>query len=304
MSIVNYSVLAASAGYGYKPPFQSDESGMHGSPEFPIAAYHADVTDNFVSWHWHEELEFGFVIEGSVLIECGNAKTTLHEGDIYFLNSNTLHALFRSDNEQKSVFHSIVVNGSIIGGRENSIYHRKYLLPIIGNQGLRQFIFTPADKSYSKIYSLLNNIWNAVHTEVPDYELTVRNELSMLFRILVHLSEKDMPINPTKNIVWETRLRDMLNFIHTHYSEKITLDDIAAAAFISKSEVLRCFKSIMGQSPVGYLKNYRLRNAAYLIENASYSINTICELCGFDDHSYFSKSFKELYGCSPREYKK
>ncbi|MFR3300559.1 MAG: helix-turn-helix transcriptional regulator [Ruminococcus bicirculans (ex Wegman et al. 2014)] len=79
---------------------------------------------------------------------------------------------------------------------------------------------------------------------------------------------------------------------------------LASAAFVSKSEVLRCFKNITGQSPFEYLKNYRLRNAAYMIKNTSDSINAICGLCGFDDHSYFSKAFKEAYGCSPRDFRK
>ncbi|HBM26761.1 MAG: helix-turn-helix transcriptional regulator [Ruminococcus bicirculans] len=68
--------------------------------------------------------------------------------------------------------------------------------------------------------------------------------------------------------------------------------------------MLRCFKNITGQSPFEYLKNYRLRNTAYMIKNTSDSINAICGLCGFDDHSYFSKAFKEAYGCSPRDFRK
>ena len=303
MSIVDYSVLNGNTEYGYNPPFKSDETSMHGKADFPIAVYNADVTDNFVSWHWHEEFEFGYVTEGRVLMECGNTKITLNKGDIYFINANTLHALFRSATNQKCVFHSIVTHSSIIGGKENSVYYQKYLLPITENQSLRELVFTPRDKNYPSLLSHLEKIWNAANEQASDYELAVRNELSEVFCMLVHLSENDMPVYSAASIVQETRLRDILGFIHTHYAEKITLDDIANAAFISKSEVLRCFKNIIGQSPISYLKNYRLRNAAYMIENTSYSITTICELCGFDDHSYFSKSFKEVYGCTPREYK-
>lgn len=302
MSIVNYNILGSDTGYGYNPPFKSDETGFHGTPDFPISAYLADVTDNFVSWHWHEEFELGYVTEGSVLMESGNKRFTLNKGDIYFLNSNTLHALFRSCQDSKCVFRSVVANGSIIGGREDSVFYKKYILPVTSNANLREIIFTPADSNYNKILNHLKTVWNAVNIKVPDYELTVRNELSSVFRRIVKLSEADINGN-TANLVQEIRLRDILNYIHAHYSEKITLDDIAAAAFISKSEVLRCFKSIIGQSPISYLKNYRLRNAAYMIQNTEYSINTISELCGFDDHSYFSKSFKEVYGCSPREYR-
>ena len=91
MSIVDYSVLKNEE-HGAEPPFKSDESGLHGEADFPIAVYDADVTNNFVSWHWHEELEFGYVTEGSVLIECGKNKHILNTGDIYFVNANTLHA--------------------------------------------------------------------------------------------------------------------------------------------------------------------------------------------------------------------
>ena len=52
MSILDYSVLR-NEDYGTNPPFKSDETGLHGDAEFPIAVYHADVTNNFVSWHWH-----------------------------------------------------------------------------------------------------------------------------------------------------------------------------------------------------------------------------------------------------------
>lgn len=303
MSVVDYSVLNK-VDHSLNPPFKSDETGLHGNAEFPIAVYHADVTDNFVSWHWHEELEFGFVVEGSVLIECGKNKYTLNKDDIYFINSNTLHAMFKADLQPKSAFRSVVVHGSVIGGKENSIYHRKYLLPITDNNGLRELIFTVKDSCYSKIYGLLTNIWNSENIKVPYHELIVRNELSELFRILLQLSENNRTAPSAASIVQETRLRDIMLFIHDHYAEKITLEDMASAAFISKSEVLRCFKNITGQSPFEYLKNYRLRNAAYMIQNTSDSINTICGLCGFDDHSYFSKVFKAAYGCSPRDYKK
>lgn len=302
MSIIDYSVLQ-NTNYGANPPFKSDETGLHGDAEFPIAVYHADVTNNFVSWHWHEELEFGFVVEGSVLIECGKNRHILSKGDIYFVNSNTLHAMFKAGSEPKSAFRSIVVHGSIVGGKEDSVFHRKYLAPIT-DSGLRELIFTDKDSGYSKILGRLTNIWNAENIKIPDHELIVRSELSELFRILIHLSEKSMDTRQSASNAQEARLRDILRFIHEHYAEKITLEAMSDAAFISKSEVLRCFKNITGQSPFEYLKNYRLRNAAYMIQNTSEPINTICGLCGFDDHSYFSKAFKAVYGCSPRDFRK
>jgi len=46
-------------------PFTIDETGTHGTPEFPVAIYHDDITDNFVNWHWHAEIEIGYVEAGT-----------------------------------------------------------------------------------------------------------------------------------------------------------------------------------------------------------------------------------------------
>jgi len=134
-------------------------------------------------------------------------------------------------NHKKDAFRSIVFDGSIVGGNENSVFYNKYLLPILNNNHLRDLVLTPKDNYHQKIFESLTNTWDTIFSEIPDYEMIVRNELSNLFRILIHLPENN----------------------------------------------LRCFKSIIGQSPVKYLKNYRLQSAAYMIRNTDYAIGAICE---------------------------
>ena len=142
-----------------------------------------------------------------------------------------------------------------------------------------------------------------IRHEPEDYEISVRNLLSDYFAVLSHVHQADSVSSSSVNLLLEDRVQIILNYIHANYSKNITLDDLAMVANVSKSEVLRCFKSIINISPIKYLKNFRLQNAAYMLKNSSYSIQTIYELCGFDSNSYFSKSFKEIYLCSPREYR-
>ncbi|MCM1335369.1 MAG: AraC family transcriptional regulator [Bacteroides sp.] len=281
-----------------------NETGMHGTPDFPIAIYNDNVTIECVNWHWSEELDVGIVTEGSVLLACGNCKYTLSEGDIFFVNSNVLHFMGNADPPKKSAFRSIVFHGSLIGGDENSVFHQKYLLPIIGNPNLRELTVKPNSIYHKRLSKLLTNVWDLILSESPDYEIVVRSELSELFRILLHMPENNVVIYSESNFIQENRVRMIMDHINAHYSESITLDELAKAVSVSKSEVLRCFKNIVGQSPIQYLKNYRLQAAAYLLKNTDYSVGTICELCGFGDNSYFAKSFKEMYHCSPREYEK
>ena len=69
-------------------PINIDETGTHGTIEFPAAIYLDDVTNDFVNWHWHAEIEIGYVEAGEILLECGNRKYTLTPGELFFVNSN------------------------------------------------------------------------------------------------------------------------------------------------------------------------------------------------------------------------
>ncbi len=167
-----------------------DETGLQGSLDFPVAIYLDDVTNDYVNWHWHKEFEIGFVTDGTVNVECGNRKYILKSGDIFFVNSDVLHSMYNGAPPHNSIFKSITFDGSVIAGDTNSIFYTKYLTPIRNNNNLRDFVLKPNDNNYSRLLSLISNIWEAVYLETPDYEITVRNELSNIFRILIHLPEK------------------------------------------------------------------------------------------------------------------
>jgi transcriptional regulator GlxA family with amidase domain len=95
----------------------------------------------------------------------------------------------------------------------------------------------------------------------------------------------------------------MTQFIKDHCGEKLTLDDIAAAADISTRECTRCFARCINTSPIVYLTQTRLSMAADLLAGSAKSIIEISEECGFSSPSYFGKVFREAMGCTPKEYR-
>lgn len=284
-------------------PFNIDETGTHGTPEFPAAIYLDDVTENFVNWHWHAEIEIGYVDEGTILLECGNRKYTLAKGDLFFINSNVLHAMSNLCKGTPAIFRSIAFAASIISSNTESVYYKRYLHPIIHSSNFRDFIWKSDSEFFLKLGNTIKTAWELINQEPVDYEISVRNSLSDFFAVLSHIPEVGGAASKSNSLLMEDRVQIILNYIHANYAKSITLNDLALAANVSKSEVLRCFKSIIHVSPIKYLKVFRLQNAAYLLKNSTYSIQTIYELCGFDNNSYFSKSFKEIYLCSPREYR-
>ncbi|MGL6198127.1 MAG: helix-turn-helix transcriptional regulator [Lachnospiraceae bacterium] len=92
----------------------------------------------------------------------------------------------------------------------------------------------------------------------------------------------------------------MTQYIEQHYPEKITLQDIANSADISKSEALRCFKNGVQAAPFVYLNRYRLHIAKSLLTGTTRPITDIAESVGFDSVSYFDRMFKRTFGMTPR----
>ena len=78
---------------------------------------------------------------------------------------------------------------------------------------------------------------------------------------------------------------------------------VAASASISKSECFRCFSELSKTTPIEYINQFRLLQAAQALSNSGKSISDICYATGFNNTSYFSKRFKEQYGMSPKAYR-
>ena len=86
--------------------------------------------------------------------------------------------------------------------------------------------------------------------------------------------------------------------------EKITIEEIAKVAEFSESHFMRYFKETMGTSFFVYLKDYRLTMASRLLISSESSILDIAAEVGFDNLSYFNRSFKQKYGMTPSQFRK
>ena len=95
----------------------------------------------------------------------------------------------------------------------------------------------------------------------------------------------------------------MLRFIHANHSSELNTKRIADSVMISESECLRCFHTTINTTPIQYLKQYRIQQAAHLLVFSADKISDIAARCGFQDMSYFTKTFKQLKGCVPSEYR-
>ncbi len=284
-----------------------DEHGRelveHGTPLFPIGCYHDNLQETEVPWHWHEELEAGIITEGESLVAIGTEKRVLKKGDGFFINSEVLHGAW-AEGLESCRFHSMAFHARLVGAGMDSVFWQKYLQPLLGNASLKGVFFYSSVDWQREAMEAVEEAWQSCVQEPRGYEFQVRNALSrFLFLLHEHQGTAGNRLSD-KALRDGERIKVMLQYIQEHYQEEISTTQIARSASISVSECLRCFRSMIGTTPIAYLKQLRVQKASGLLGTTDWKIAEIAAQCGFQEMSYFAKSFREIKGCTPSECRK
>jgi len=287
-------------------PIRTDSLGRelicHGNTMFPVACYHDDLRDMPVPWHWHEELEVLIVEKGSVRVGVNGADYVLKQGEGFFINTGVLHGVWPEDSAQECRLHSIVFRPGFVGGTPESVLWQKYVEPLISDTGRGWVCFTGSQAWEREALGAIEAGWQACAAEAEGFEFTVREQLS---KIILLLEQYALPRKkPSAKKLRETeRIKDMLSYIQNGYAEEMTLAQIAESANVSENECMRCFRSVIGVSPMQYVRQTRLQKAAELLLLTDRKVTDIGSACGFQEMSYFAKAFRVQYGCTPSQFR-
>ena len=281
---------------------KGQELTVHGTPLFPAAFYNDKLEHYRVPWHWHDELEAVVIASGETTVSAGQQHYTLRAGQGFFVNANVLHAAMGSRGTWCS-YHTVVFHPRLIGGGIDSVFWQNYLRPLLGS-GLKSVALDGSQPWHQQALDDIESAWQEGAADAPGYEFRVRAALSDLIFLLSQHLPKAIAGPTEKGVRDNDRIKQMLRFIQENYAEEIDVSDIAKSAMISESECLRCFKGTIGIPPIQYVKRYRVQKAAELLGSTDQKIADIGALCGFQDTSYFIRSFREVKGMSPGAYRK
>lgn len=277
------------------------ETVRHGNSSYPFAYYPEDIWQfdfHRVDWHWHHELEFLFVAKGTAICLVGTNKIELHQGCGLFINSSILHRF----EAQGSTFVPNIVFSPTLLAPESSLIYEKYISPVI-NSSIEYQIFNPHTAWQNHVLQLLSQVLALQETDENNELCTIQ----LLFKIwdimTKHIDLASSPSDLYRFNHKQARLQTMMQYIHDHYTEEITLETIAASASISKSGALHIFQSGIHISPVAYLIQYRLAQAAEQLCTTQKSVSSIAEETGFASSGYFCRKFRQHYHMSPNEYR-
>ena len=278
------------------------ETIQHGSKEYPFHFYYDNLElfdFHCIEWHWHTEFEFVYVETGTVYFGISDKQFALSEGQGVFINSKILHRYFSQGN---AIVPNFVLMPYFIAAQDSLIY-QKYVLPIMASPMDYQ-IFSQDIPWQAQALSLMREI-TAAQEKASDVELVNSYLIQKIWHILYQNTDVEhMGKKENYSASSQARLQLMMQYIHQKSAYNISLSDIADQAKVSKSTALNLFQRYLGISPVTYLINYRLQEAAKLLASTEKKITVISKDTGFDSVDYFCKAFKKYYKLTPTEYRK
>lgn len=98
-------------------------------------------------------------------------------------------------------------------------------------------------------------------------------------------------------------LESVVHFMNENIERKVSLAEMAAFAGYSSSHFSALFCGLTGQSPMAYFNQLRIQRACELLDFTDMKVNQVSFKVGIEDPYYFSRLFKQVMGCSPREYR-
>ena len=286
--------------------YQQREQIHYNDTMFPVEYFCdelASLPNRAGPLHWHTDFEIATALSSVLDFQVGQQHIKLKAGESIFVNGNILHGIKQLSGDIPDPMPNIVFSGGVIAPETSEIY-RKYIQPIAHCDELPFVVFNQKNSWHEEVNRLIKNVYYLMSEQGQCYEMAVQRYLSRILEyIFSNFDDLPKAENIRIQINTQIRIQKMLSYIQEHYTESVTLEDIAKAANISRSEAGRCFKTYMGCSPVEALIQHRLQIAHRLIKDTRLTFKEISCSCGFNSVHYFIRQFRQSYGYTPGQYR-
>lgn len=247
--------------------------------------------------HWHGMFELIRIVEGTAHCVINGEDHLLAEGDVCAINRLQLHRMYCDVEE--CTFLRLLVDPALFAPHR-AVYQR-YLVPMLTDETFAHVKIAKRDATH--IAHTLDHMAEANETKPVAYELELIAMAYLIFQqlfVLYQSAKKRDVVQPSADLVL---FRRMAGFIHRHYQEKLSLEEIATAGSVSKSKCGQLFKKYASQTPIEFLNLYRLSLSAEMLSGTDKSIAEVASSCGFCQQSYYNRLFLREYGLTPNEYR-
>lgn len=242
--------------------------------------------------HKHRDVELDFIIRGNLKVNIAGDEKILRSNEFCLINSSDFHSTLWTDAPDIHIKYQVILL---------SYSFLKSYMPDFDDY---RFELSSAE-AYHEIATELRTINELIMSNGKFAELHI---LSSLIHIIDVLFSQCAVRRSARELQTEIPVYDYLSnaemYIHEHYRESLTLEDIAGYIGLSKNYFAKYFKQKQGKTVMQYLGEVRLKNTIIDITNSDISETAAAMRNGFSSVKSFINTFKSVYHCTPSEYKR
>jgi AraC-like DNA-binding protein len=252
-----------------------------------IELLHARYIDYSFARHTHEGMAVGVIEEGAESFYYRGAIHTAPAGQIVVFNPGEAHTGQGAD-EHGWRFRIFYLDATLL---------QRAAAELVGRPGDIPFFAQPTISDHKSAAML-----RKLHMSLEEGGSTLERQ-SIFLCTFAHLVEMHADHRPVERTVGNERsvVRIVREYLENHYTENVSLEDIARVSGLSSYHLIRVFRSETGLPPHAYLEQVRINRARRLLRNGA-SIADVAFLTGFTDQSHFSRHFKKMTGVTPGLY--
>lgn len=267
---------------------------------FTYTCFEKCEEDGIPFWHSHPYIELGFIEKGNGMRHVGQSVSYFLDGDLVMIGPNVPHIGYQHRLYNKQGEINVEIPKETL---QNEFWKLSECTAI-----RRLF----AESRYGITFQGNTKRWVGERLIEMNFSDSFEKMTTML-RILQRLAKTDEKvllnaIDYEKEVLTQDddpRLYDVYNYVETHYVSDILLSEVAAQVSMTVPGFCRFFKKGTGMTFTYYLNKYRIQYACKeLLENPLKSIADIGFDCGYNNFSYFNRSFKKHMGETPSAYRK
>lgn len=252
------------------------------------------------SFHWHDFCEITFVQNGKGNYYVNGIRYEMEEGDLIIFNHVEPHGwMIDQDMEVLVMIFSTAFVSELSSG---------YLKPFVERGSSFRNKVSGTESYAGKIAEVMKEIQQEYGEKALGYDLLIKADVLRILTILFRYYQNTPATEDHENIIEKSsnmkRLEEAFCYINEHYTEKITLGEVAKLVFMSENYFGSYFKRVTNTSFTDYLAMLRLKKAKLLMEQTDGNMVQIAMECGFNNMSNFYRIYKKHMGEAPRHKQK
>ncbi len=280
--------------------FELKENKPHGTKDDPFSTYHIENAGRSfqIPVHWHDEFEIIYVRSGFLTVSISGESYIGKTGDAFVVSPGNLHLMGAQTGTVD--YYTFLFPLKYISFRTDDMLDEKLLEPL--NSG--HLMICPRVKDTAKeLCEQLIEIYMAKKDESESKIATQVRTKIILLQFILEMWKKGFVIeNDTSGR--NTVEKEMVSYIQQNFTGKISLREFGEQFHLSEKYISRYFKEHFHITLSQYVTYLRLEHAKQLLQDTDIPVTDVAMQSGYQNVSYFIRSFQKAYAVSPLKYRK